>query len=405
MIFKLAWRNIWRNKRRSLITITSIMMAVFLSNFMISVNEGVFGNMLDTMTRTFLGHIQIHANGFWDEQSLDNTMEQDDKLAGMITATDHVQAVTPRLQGFGLASFGTQTRATQVVGVDPKSEELLMDLDARLFEGRSITATDKGILLGHQLANLLKMEVGDTLVILGQGYHGVSAAGKYEVVGLVKMMSPMLNKSLVIMPLPLAQYLFSCENRITGYTLVVDDTDAPEKATADIFPLVDTTALEVMTWPELLPEMVQMKTTKIAGSFIYVGILYLIAAFGIFATVLMMMAERSYEFGIMLSVGMSRGRLMLMMVAETFMITVLGIITGTVVSYPFMYWLEISPIPLTGVAAKAYEDIGFEPLIMTSTAPNIFIENGLILFVMSCFIALYPIYVIWRMNPVKAMHK
>ena len=219
------------------------------------------------------------------------------------------------------------------------------------------------------------------------------------------LMSPMLNKSLVIMPLPLAQYLFSCENRITGYTLVVDDTDAPEKATADIFPLVDTTALEVMTWPELLPEMVQMKTTKIAGSFIYVGILYLIAAFGIFATVLMMMAERSYEFGIMLSVGMSRGRLMLMMVAETFMITVLGIITGTVVSYPFMYWLEISPIPLTGVAAKAYEDIGFEPLIMTSTAPNIFIENGLILFVMSCFIALYPIYVIWRMNPVKAMHK
>ena len=381
------------------------MMAVFLSNFMISVNEGVFGNMLDSMTRSYLGHIQIHAKGFWEDQSLDNSMEQNADLAAVIAATKHVEAVTPRLQSFGLASYETKTRATQVVGVDPKSEEHLMDIDSRITEGRSITANDSGILLGFELAELLKMQVGDTLVIIGQGYHGVSAAGKYEVVGFIKMMSPMLNRSLVVMPLPLAQYLFSCENRITGYTLVVDDTDAPEKASADIFPMVDTTLLEVMTWPELLPEMVQMKTTKVAGSFIYVGILYLIAAFGIFATVLMMMAERSFEFGVMLSVGMSRGRLMVMMVAETFLITVLGILSGTAVSYPLMYYLKVSPIPLTGVAAEAYENIGFEPLIMTSTAPNIFIENGLILFFMSCFIALYPIYVIWRMNPVKAMHK
>lgn len=405
MIFKLAWRNIWRNKRRSLITITSIMMAVFLSNFMISVNEGVFGNMLDSMTRSYLGHIQIHAKGFWDDQSLDNSMEQNAEMATAITATRHVQAVTPRLQSFGLASFEAQTRATQVVGVDPKSEKDLMDLDVRVSEGRSITADDEGILLGYELADLLKLHVGDTLVIIGQGYHGVSAAGKYEVVGLVKMMSPMLNKSLVVMPLLLAQYLFSCENRVTGYILVVDDADAPEKATSDIFPMVDTTALEVMTWPELLPEMVQMKTTKIAGSFIYVGILYLIAAFGIFSTVLMMMAERSFEFGVMLSVGMSRARMMVMMIAETFLITILGILMGTAVSYPLMYYMHVNPIPLTGAAAGAYENMGFEPLIMTSTAPDIFIENGLILFFMSCFIALYPIYVIGRMNPVKAMHK
>lgn len=381
------------------------MMAVFLSNFMISVNEGVFGHMLDSMTRSYLGHVQIHAKGFWEDQSLDNSMEHDAAMANSVVGTKHVQAVTPRLQSFGLASFGTQTRATQVVGIDPKSEEQLMDIDSRIVEGRTIADDDQGILLGYELAELLKLEVGDTLVIIGQGYHGVSAAGKYEVVGLVKMVSPMLNKTLVVMPLPLAQYLFSCENRVTGYTLVVDDTDAPEKATADIFPLVDTTTLEVMTWPELLPEMVQMKTTKVAGSFIYVGILYLIAAFGIFATVLMMMAERSFEFGVMLSVGMSRARMSLMMILETFLITVLGILVGTAVSYPLMYYMKVNPIPLTGVAAEAYENIGFEPLIMTSTAPNIFIENGLILFFMSCFIALYPIYVIWRMNPVKSMHK
>lgn len=405
MTFKLAWRNIWRNKRRTAITLTSIMMAVFLSNFMISLNEGIFGNMLDNMTKAFLGHVQIHEKGFWDEPVLDNSMEASSELETMALESKHVKAITPRLQSFGLASFGTQTRATQVIGVNPQKEEQLMNLDKHLIAGRSIVEDDNGIMLGNKLAEYLKIDLGDTLVIIGQGYHGISAAGKYEVVGLLKLPSPDLNRNLVVMPLKKAQYLYSAENRLTGYTLVVDDSDRPEKATADILPHVDTTKLEVMTWPELLPELIQMRTTKVAGSFVYIGILYLIAGFGIFATILMMMAERSYEFGVMLSVGMTRTRLILMMVAETFMITVLGILLGTLISYPVMYWMRINPFPLTGDAVEIYEQMGIEPLIMTSTAPNIFINNGLILFVISFIIALYPVYVIRKMNPVKAMHK
>ena len=381
------------------------MMAVFLSNCMISINEGVFGNMLDNMTRAFLGHVQVHQNGFWEDPILDNAMEEDADLAELLLNADYVEAVTPRLQSFGLASFEKQTRATQVVGVDPEREQSLMDLEKHLVEGRVITIDDQGIMLGHKLASFLKAGLGDTLVIIGQGYHGVSAAGKYEIVGLVKLPSPGLNRNLILMPLPLSQYLFSAENLLTGYTLVVDDTDRPEKATAQIILLVDTALLEVMTWPELLPEMVQMRTTKVAGSFIYIGILYLIAGFGIFATVLMMMAERSYEFGIMLSVGMARFRLMLMMVTETMLITVLGILAGSIVSYPLLYYMKMNPIPIGGVAADAYEEMGIEPLMMTSTDIGILIDNGLFLFVMSCLISLYPILKIWKMNPVEAMHK
>lgn len=405
MIFKLAWRNIWRNKRRTAITLTSIMMAVFLSNFMISINEGIFGNMLDNMTRSFLGHAQVHQNGYWEDQTLDNAFEADDTLVATMKSADHVVAVTPRIQSFGLASFENQTRASQVVGVDSEKERPLMDLEKHLHEGRTITQNDNGIMLGHKLASYLKASIGDTIVIIGQGYHGVSAAGKYEIVGLLKLPSPDLNRNMIVMPLPLAQYLFSAENMLTGYTLVVDDADRPERATANIIPNVDTSKYEVMTWPELLPEMVQMRTTKVAGSYIYIGILYLIAGFGIFATILMMMAERSYEFGIMLSVGMARGKLIAMMVLETFLITVLGILVGTAVSYPLLHYMNVNPIPLTGEASETYETMGIEPLMMTSTDMSIFIDNGLFLFVISCLIALYPILKIWKMNPVKAMHK
>jgi ABC-type lipoprotein release transport system permease subunit len=381
------------------------MMAVFLSNLMISLNEGIFGNMLDNMTKAFLGHVQIHQQGFWDEPMLDNAMEENHELEEIALASNHVKAITPRLQSFGLASFETQTKPAQVIGVNPEKEKDLMNLEKHLYSGETINLNDNAIMVGYKLAEYLKLELGDTLVIIGQGYHGISAAGKYEVVGMLKLPSPDLNGNLVVMPLPLAQYLYSAENMLTGYTLVVDDTDRPEKATADIIPNVDTTKYEVMTWPELLPELVQMRTTKVAGSFIYIGILYLIAGFGIFATILMMMAERSYEFGIMLSVGMSRARLITMMTAETLLISVLGILLGTMVSYPLLYYMKINPIPLTGEAGKIYEDMGIEALIMTSTDPHILINNGLILFAIACLIALYPIYVINRMNPVKAMHK
>lgn len=405
MLLKLAWRNIWRNKRRTAITLTSVMMAVFLSNWMISINEGVFGNMLDNMTKAFLGHVQIHQKGFWDEPMLDNAMAEDAELEAVALSSRHVTAISPRLESFGLASFEKQTKPTQVIGVDPEKEKDLMNLEKHLYSGRTIAMDDKGIMLGYKLAEFLGLELGDTLVLIGQGYHGISAAGKYEVVGTLKLPSPGLNRNIVIMPLPLAQYLYSAENMLTGYTLVVDDTDRPEKATADIIPKVDTAIHEVLTWPELLPELIQMRTTKVAGSFIYIGILYLIAGFGIFATILMMMAERSYEFGIMLSVGMSRMRMTAMMVIETLLITVLGILLGTMVSYPLLYYMKVNPIPLTGQMVDAYEEMGIEPLIMTSTAPHILIDNALILFVISCLIALYPIYVIRKMNPVKAMHK
>lgn len=381
------------------------MMAVFLSNFMISINEGVFGNMLDNMTRSFLGHVQVHQQGFWNDPILDNAMPESAELAELLQSSNHVEAVTPRLQSFGLASFRNQTRATQVIGIDPKREQSLMNLEKHLIQGRTINLTDDGIMLGDRLAQFLKIELGDTLVIISQGYHGVSAAGKYPVVGLVKLPSPDLNRSLIIMPLPLCQYLFSAEGLLTGYTLVVDDTDKPEKAANAIIPQLDTAIYEVMTWPELLPEMVQMRTTKIAGSFIYIGVLYLIAGFGIFATILMMMAERSYEFGIMLSVGMKRAKLVSMMIVETLLITIIGILAGSLVSYPILYHLKLNPIPIGGPAAEAYEEMGIEPLMMTSTNIDILVNNGLILFVISCLIAIYPAVKIWRMKPVEAMHK
>lgn len=378
------------------------MMAVFLSNFMVSINEGMFNHMLDNMTRSFLGHIQVHQNGYWDDPILDNCMEQDTELEEKLLAAKHVKSVSPRFESFALGSFGIKTRGTMVIGVNPESEKSLMDLDARIVEGRSITSNEQGIVIGNKLANYLGMQLGDTLVLIGQGYHGVSAAGKYEVVGFLQMPSPSLNGNLVVMPLSVAQYLYSGEGLLTGYTLVVSDL---EKAHTEVVTTADKSQHEVMTWLELMPEMVQMKTTKIAGTYIYVGIQYLIAVFGIIATVLMMMAERSFEFGVMLSVGMSRASLMLMMGIETLLISTLGVITGTAVSYPFLLYLKVNPVSLAGTTGDAMLEMGFEPLMITSTDPNIFFTNGFLLFIISCLIVLYPTYNIWKMNAVKAMHK
>lgn len=380
-------------------------MAVFLSNFMVSVNEGMFGNMLDTMTRSFLGHIQLHEKGYWDEQTLENTMAQQANLTATLLDTENIEGVSPRFQSFALASFGNRTKGAQIVGVNPQHEVKLMDLQSRITQGRTIEIADNGILLGNELAEFLQIKLGDTLVLIGQGYRGVSAAGKYQVVGLLKMPSAGLNKNLVVMALPAAQYLFGADGRVTGYTIVVSNQNALQKAKNNMLSIIDTATKEVLTWPELMPEMVQMKTTKIAGSYIYVGILYLIAGFGIFATILMMMSERAYELGVMLSVGMSRSRLVIMLLIETLLISMIGVLVGTAFSYPIMAYMKTHPIALTGPSADAMLEMGFDPLMMTSTDPLIFITNGLILFIIACLIVAYPAISIWRMNAVNAMRK
>jgi len=229
MYLKLAWRNIWRNKKRSLITISSIFLAVILAVFMRAMQLGSYDLIIDSIVHSYTGYIQVHSNGYWDEQTLENSMEVDKEMIEKVMNEKGVTLVVPRLESFALSSYGQLTKGAMIVGIDPELEEDLMRLSEKLTEGEMFTNESKSVLLAQGLADYYKIGVGDTIVLLSQGYHGVSAAGKYPIAGILKFGSPQLNDRFISMPLKEAQWFYGAEDRITSLALLVGENKQNEE--------------------------------------------------------------------------------------------------------------------------------------------------------------------------------
>jgi len=301
MLLRLAWRNIWRNKRRTVITIVSIAFAVILSSIMRSMQLGSYERMIDNSVRFYTGYIQVHQNGYWDEQIIDNAFNPPEGMQAQIESMTDVEAVVPRLESFALASFGTQTKGALIIGMDPDKERHLTGVHEKITAGEMIHLNDQRVLIGSGLADYLNMRVGDTLVLISQGYHGVNAAGKYAVAGLVEFGLPQLTNQVVFMPLPAAQYFYGADELLTAMSVVTDHPKHVADIRDDIRQHVDTSALEVMDWRTMMPELIQgIEIDNISG-IIMLMLLYVVIGFGMFGTFLMMTTERLYEFGVLLS--------------------------------------------------------------------------------------------------------
>ena len=209
-----------------------------------------------------------------------------------------------------------------VIGIDPEKESHLTGVEHKITEGSMVGLNDPRVLMGSGLADYLNMKVGDTLVLISQGYHGVNAAGKYAVAGLVEFGLPQLTNQVVFMPLPAAQYFYGADGLLTAMAVVTDQPKDVDDVREAILRDLDTTAYEVMGWKTMMPELIQgIEIDNISG-IIMLLLLYLVIGFGMFGTFLMMTKERLYEFGVMLSVGMHRSRLQLLIFSEIVMLAI-----------------------------------------------------------------------------------
>lgn len=403
MYTTLAWRNIWRNKRRSLITILSITFAVLLACIMRSMQIGSYDRMIENSVRFYTGYIQIHKSGYWNDKIIDNSFEYDPAKLAQVSQLKGVQTYVPRLESFALSSYKTQTKGGLVMGVDPEREDELTRVKDKLIEGKYLQSEDDGILLSQGLANYLKATVGDTIVLLGQGYHGANAAGLFPVRGIIRFPMPQQNNQLIYMTLAKAQLFYAAEGYITSAALVIDDADEAKRIVKQIKRIFDSKNYEVMDWQELVPDLVQsIELDNISGK-VMLWILYLVIGFGMFGTYLMMTAERQYEFGVMIAVGMRRIRLQTIVFLEIAMMTTIGVLCGVSLSLPALVYFHFNPIYFGEEAAKAIENFGVEAVYAFSLDPVIFTNQAYAIFIMAIVLAGYPIWSIHKMKPVEAM--
>lgn len=402
---KLAWRNIWRNKRRTLITAASVFFAIFFALIMRAFQLGSYGNMIDNVTKAYTGHIQIHANGFWEEKTIDNTFENTPELLLEIKNNENIDLINPRLESFALASSGEHTKGVLVLGINPEQENEMTELSKKVINGEFLKNGSDGAMVAEKLAKFLNLAVGDTVVLLGQGYHGVTAAGKYPVKAIVSFPAPDLNNSLIFIELDKAQYLYSATNRLTSYNISIKNNSPDELQITvnDLEKTLNTEQYEVMSWREISEILVQQIESDNASGLIMLGILYMIVTFGVFGTVLMMTAERRREFGVMIAVGMKKFKLAMIVTLEMIFIGLVGVISGIIASLPIIYYYHLNPILLSGEMAESIENMGFEPIMPMAWEPGFFINQSFVVIILIAVACIYPIYAITRLKVIKAL--
>lgn len=401
----IAWRNLWRNKRRTLITAASVFFAIWFALIMRAFQLGSYEVMVNNIVHAFSGYFQLHAKGYWDDKTLNNVFSLDTATQIKLRQIQGVEDCASRLESFALASYGARTKGVMVIGVDPESEEGLTSLRQKLREGAYLTPDDNGALISRRLASYLKTAVGDTLVIIGQGYQGTSAAGIFPVKGIISFPSPDLDGRLIYLSLPAARELFGAPGMLTTIAFNVSGDRDYKKVAAEVDNLFSDDQYEVMTWEEMMPEVVQQIRADSASGLIMLGILYMIVGFGIFGTILMMLNERRREFGMMIAVGMQKRRLLAILITEIMLLGLIGLITGVAAAVPVIRYYHLYPVRLTGSMAESIISMGFEPVMPTAWNSSFFIAQSLVVMGIVLLVMFLPVLRIRKMKVINALKR
>jgi putative ABC transport system permease protein len=404
-IIRIAWRNLWRNKRRTLITAASVFFAIWFALIMRAFQLGSYDLMVNNIVHAYSGYFQIHAKGYWKDQVLDHGFVCDFKLKRTLDSMTGISGYASRLESFALASYGLQTRGVMVDGIDPVAENGLTSLKKKLITGKYLDPHDSGALISQRLAIHLKIHVGDTLVIIGQGYHGFSAAGVFPVRGIVHFPSPELDSRFVFISLPASRNLFTADSLLTSIAFNVKDPSNINRLAGRLHNLLNPDIFEVMAWDKMIPDVVQQIRADSVSGLIMLGILYMIVGFGIFGTMLMMLNERTREFGVMISIGMQKSQLTFIMLAEILFLGLLGILAGVLAALPPIYYFYINPIHLNSKMAESTIRMGFEPLMPTAWNASYFVAQSLVVLIIIFVVMLLPVMRIRKLKVINAIRR
>jgi putative ABC transport system permease protein len=404
MYFQLAWRNMWRSRRRTLITISSIFFAVIFAILMRVMMIGIFDKMIADTVSMSCGYLQIHHTGYWENKSIDSTFEENPKLISILNNEKNITAWAPHLESFALASSGERTKGILVIGIDPEKENAVGELSKKIISGKYLAANDSSIMVAEGLAEYLRLKVNDTVILLGQGYHGSMAAGKYPIKGIVRLGVPEMNKSMAWLPMARSRDLLSTDARYTSISIMLKNRYQVDAAKESIQKLTAGMDYEIMTWQQMIPELDQVFQAKMGQNVIMSGILYLVIAFGIFGTILMMLNERMHEFGILIAIGMKKRMLAAVVVMEMVLMSVTGTIFGILGALPIVLYFYFHPLVMTGEWATIAEKYNFEPIIKPTMDFTNFVIQGYVVLAIAIFLSLYAIVKIQRIKAIAAIN-
>ena len=405
IIIKLAWRNVWRNPRRTILTLLTIVAGCAMMIFMNALAKGGHDQMIIDATVLNMGHIQVHENGYWENRTIDYAFIPDKSLKDRLSTDRRIAGWSARIHTEGLLCSGNATAPAIIQGVDPDRERKVTELHMKILRtGRYLRRDDTNrIVMGQILAKNLGVHEGDTVSMISQTFDGSIAAEKLEIAGLISSGNPEYDRALVIMTLDSADRAFSMIGFRHDIAVRCHNIDEVPEIRKSISAGVNEKMLEVMGWDSLMPDLVQFIVIDDAGAYIFDIILFLVVAFGILNTIQMSVFERTRELGVMLSLGTRPGQVITMVLVESSFISILGIILGTMAGAALSYYYQIHPLDFSQYAAEV-SVWGVNTIIYPAHATWLNVTaSAFTTFIVSIFFTIFPARRAARLNPVEAI--
>ncbi len=350
----LSWRNVWRNTRRTVLTLLTVVAGCAMMIFMNAIAKGGHDQMILDATNLNMGHIQIHEKGYWENRTIDYAFIPDAGLCKKLSDDKRITGWSSRIHAEGLLSHGDVTSPAIIQGVNPADEKRVAALHLKVRRtGRYLEHHDtNAIVIGEILARNLGVREGDTVSMISQAFDGSIAAEKLKITGLLSSGNQEYDRALVIMTIESADRIFYMNGYRHDIAIRCGSIDDVRPVASAISASIDTNRFEVMDWQGLLPELVQFIVLDDAGAYIFDIILFFVIAFGILNTIQMSVFERTRELGIMLAVGTRPAQIIAMVQVESSMITLLGIILGTLAGAAISFYFQVHPLDYSEYAAE-----------------------------------------------------
>lgn len=412
MILAIAWRNLWRQKRRTLLTLLSIAFGGFLTILMTAMQDRSFADFIDNAARLGSGHVAMQHPEYRDTPTLTRTVVQTDEKRRIAEADEAAQRVVERATGQAMLSTAQDSFGALFIAYDPTLETAdTLSFTKSVVEGELFTSPDdKGILLGATLAHNLGAKLGDKVVYTLTDRSGEIVTGMERVRGLVKTGAPSLDGALCLLPIGTLRALVGYDAHEATQVAVFLADGRQALATARRLDSQIGPETAVLTWDEIQPEIRTFVAMKVGGSRVMEAIVALLVAAGIFNTLFMSVLERSREFGIMLAIGWSARQLFAMVMTESALLALMGIIAAAAVSAWPYHHLATHGLDLSKAYAEQGLDslevggVGFDPVMRIGIYPENAVAIALIILLATLAAGLYPAWRAGRVNPVESIN-
>lgn len=403
MIRKVAWRNIWRNRTRSLVIIASVVIGLWAGIFIIALSKGMVAQRKEKMIREQLSHIQIHTPGFKEKEKLADFIPSATEILDSLRQMPGIRAVSGRCIINGMLSAPGGGGGIRIIGIEPDAENRLTGLENKVVEGTYFPEKKNRILIGRSLAEKLGLHIGSKVVLTFLDTASNILAGAFRISGLVSTGDIRLDKMLVYTRIDeLNRVLGSGQPFVHEIALLLENDEQVPQYRAQLqkrYP-----GLKVEAWYELSPELRYLNQMMNVFLYIFMGIIMLALAFGLVNTMLMAVLERSRELGMLMAIGMNKRKLFWMIVSETVMLALTGAVIGMILAYFSILLAGRFGIDLSMVE-QGMASFGISAVLYPSSDIAYYPGIALMVIVFAVISAIYPARKALKLNPSEAIRK